>query len=225
MKSTFRTYRLVLLIWLLSASSFVSGQDTPKTDTEPKFTVHGYLKDMSTLNFAAKDSTLIDNLIHNRLNFSWFPNEKFTIKMQIRNRAVWGDLVKTIFDLPGYGSYGKLIDVNNDYAELSWMPVDNRNLVFHTLIDRAFVQWNNNDWEITAGRQRINWGMNLAWNPNDLFNSYSFFDFDYEERPGSDALRIKKYTGVASEVEFAIKAAHDWRDVKSAYKYLFNKWN
>ena len=37
--------------------------------------------------------------------------------------------------------------------------------------------------------------MNLVWNPNDLFNAFSFVDFDYEERPGSDALRIQKYTG------------------------------
>ena len=36
----------------------------------------------------------------------------------------------------------------------------------------------------TAGRQRINWGQTFVWNVNDVFNAYSYFDFDYKERPG-----------------------------------------
>ncbi len=216
-----QVHLVVILLSFQGSSLF--GQDSSGDD--PKFTAQGYLKDMISVNFAGKDSTLIDNLIHHRLNLAWYPDEKLTVKLQLRNRMVSGGLVRTISDLPGYGDYGQLIDVNNDYADLSWMPVNNRRAVIHAMIDRALVQWNDHDWEITAGRQRINWGMNLAWNPNDLFNSYSFFDFDYEERPGSDALRIKKYTGVASEVEFAIKAAHRWEDVTSAVKYQFNKWN
>ncbi|CAN0327173.1 unnamed protein product, partial [Chrysoparadoxa australica] len=121
--------------------------------------------------------------------------------------------------------YGDFIDVNNDYFDLSWMPINNDNLVIHTMIDRLYFEWNKNDWEVSLGRQRINWGMNLAWNPNDLFNAYSFFDFDYEERPGSDALRIRKYTGYASEIDFAIKAGDDIADITTALKYQINKWN
>jgi len=87
------------------------------------------------------------------------------------------------------------------------------------------VQWVKNNWEIKAGRQRINWGVNLAWNPNDLFNAYSYFDFDYEERPGSDALRISYYTGVASGVEVAAKMADEIDDFVAAGMWKINKWN
>lgn len=190
-----------------------------QTEDEPKFTAQGYVKDMVTFNFAGEDSTLIDNLIHHRLNLAWFPDQHWRVKLEFRNRIFFGDQVRAI---PNYGSF---IDVNNDYFDWSLMPVNEENLILHTMIDRAFVQYNKNDWEVTLGRQRINWGVNLAWNPNDLFNSYSFFDFDYEERPGSDALRIKKYTGFASEVEFAIKAADRFEDLTSAFKYQVNKWN
>ena len=55
------------------------------------------------------------------------------------------------------------------------------------------------------GRQRINWGVNLAWNPNDLFNAYSLIDFDYQERSGVDAIRFQYYTGEMSSIEFAIQ--------------------
>lgn len=33
----------------------------------------------------------------------------------------------------------------------------------------------------------------MAWNPNDWFNTYNYFDFDYEERPGTDAIRVRVY--------------------------------
>ena len=32
-------------------------------------------------------------------------------------------------------------------------------------MDRAWVDWSNENWEVRAGRQRINWGTNLFWNP------------------------------------------------------------
>ncbi len=190
-----------------------------QADEEPKFTAHGYIKDMATFNFIGKDNTQIDNLIHHRLNFAWFPTKYLTGKLEFRTRVFHGDQVGSI---PNYGSF---IDVNNDYFDWSYMPVNNNKTVIHSMIDRFYLQWNKNDWEIIAGRQRINWGVNLAWNPNDLFNTYSFYDFDYEERPGSDALRIRKYTGFASEVEFAIKMADKFEDLTAAFRYQFNKYN
>ena len=45
--------------------------------------------------------------------------------------------------------------------------------------------------------------MNTVWNPNDLFNQYNYFDFDYEERPGSDAVRFTRYLGYNSRIEAA----------------------
>lgn len=207
--------RFWLVLWMLCPLALLAQQE----DEEPKFTVGGYVKDMATFNFAAKDSTLIDNLIHNRINMAWYPSQNFTGKLEVRNRIFFGDLVSL------FPFYGELIDVNNDYFDLSWMPVNNNDLVIHTMIDRFYFEWNKNDWEVRLGRQRINWGMNLAWNPNDLFNAYSFFDFDYEERPGSDALRIRKYTGYASEIDFAIKAAENFEDLTTAFKYQINKWN
>lgn len=175
---------------------------------------------MATFNFAGQDSTLIDNLIHNRINIAWYPSQNLTGKLEFRNRIFTGDLVNLFHPF-----YGEFIDVNNDYLDLSWMPVENKDVVIHTMIDRFYFEWNKNDWEVSLGRQRINWGMNLAWNPNDLFNAYSFFDFDYEERPGSDALRIRKYTGYASEIDFAIKAGESFEEITTALKYQINKWN
>jgi len=199
---------LLLVPWLVMAQ-----------ETDPKFTVKGYIKDMVTLRFPSKDSTLADNLIHNRINFAWYPNDHFKARLELRNRFFTGSLVRNI---PNYSSY---VDVNNDYFDLSALPINNHKAIALSTIDRAMIQWNYDDWEVTLGRQRINWGVNLIWNPNDLFNTYSFYDFDYEERPGSDALRIRKYTGFASEIEFAIKVADNFKDLTTAMKYQFNVSN
>ena len=108
---------------------------------------------------------------------------------------------------------------------MSVVITDKDALVMHTMIDRLYFDYVNNNLEVRFGRQRINWGINLAWNPNDIFNTYSFFDFDYEERPGSDALKVQYYTGVASSVEVAIKAFDDIDELVAAGLWKINKGN
>ena len=120
------------------------------------------------------------------INFFWYPTEKLTLNTEVRTRMFHGDAVKTI------PSYGNFIDVNNDFFDFSYTE-DFDQMVFHIMIDRLYLQWNDDSWQLKVGRQRINWGVNLAWNPNDIFNAYSLYDFDYEERPGTDALRFQKF--------------------------------
>jgi hypothetical protein len=178
----------------------------------------GYMKDMASLTFLG-DSSLFQNLVHNRLNFAWYPNKEFTVFLEVRSRFLTGDYVRKI---PGYAT---IVDSNNDYVDMSANMVESKSAIFNVMADRAYVQWTKNNWDIKAGRQRINWGVNLAWNPNDLFNAYSYFDFDYEERPGSDAVRISYYTGVASSVEVAAKMADDADHFVGAGMWKINKWN
>jgi hypothetical protein len=93
-----------------------------------------------------------------------------------------------------------------------------------TNIDRAYLSFTHNNLEVIAGRQRINWGTNLVWNPNDIFNTFNYFDFDYVERPGCDALKMQYYTGMASSVQLAWKVDSDNKHT-IAGMYRFNKWN
>jgi len=210
----------IVLVFLPSALQ------AQKLEEERKLTFNGYLKEMVTLSFS-DDSTLFDNLIHNRMNFKWSPNDHFNAYVEVRTRVFTGDLVQALQgnENPMFPSYSELIDVNNDFFDLSWVIVDEEKIVIHTMLDRAYVEWMKGDWEIRAGRQRINWGTNLVWNPNDLFNAYSFFDFDYEERPGSDALRVKRYTGFASSIEVAANFSDDFDEMVIAGLWQFNKNN
>jgi hypothetical protein len=188
-------------------------------DDDPKLFMSGYLKDMVITDFYISDNTLWTNLVHNRLNFKWYPNDKFSAFVEVRNQWYTGDYVKIIL------GFEDQIGGSEDFFNLSWTVASNENNVLHTMIDRIYVEYQSNDWNVRLGRQRINWGVSMIWNPNDLFNAYSYVDFDYEERPGSDALRIQKFTGFASSFEVAVNLADSLGSWVGATKWATNKWN
>ncbi len=206
---------IYIILGLLLAPYWAFGQlEKPKN-----WSVSGYVKNLQTLLFI-EDDYLQDNLIHNRLNFRWFVSDAFTFRADLRNRFFWGDLVKA------NPFYGELTDqASNDWLDLSVVPLNHNSLVFHSVLDRLFLEYSKDNWEIRLGRQRVNWGISTVWNPNDIFNAFSFTDFDYEERPGSDAIRIKYYTGIASSVELVAKGFDNFEEAVMAGMWKFNRWS
>ncbi len=181
-------------------------------------TAKGYLKFMQTIYYQDFDKQwLTDNLIHNRLNFGFYPTDHFHAVLELRNRIFYGQFVETI------PNYAELIDRNTGFLDLSAILFQGDSYFFHTTIDRAYFDVIFGKLQIRAGRQRINWSQNLIWNPNDIFNAYSYFDFDYEERPGTDAVKIQYYTGLTSNAELVYEAADELKKMSFAGMYRFNK--
>ncbi|NOQ26988.1 MAG: hypothetical protein GQ564_16630 [Bacteroidales bacterium] len=182
--------------------------------------LNGYVKYMNSSTISNVDSIwLIDNLIHNRLNYKWYINDKITLAIDSRNRLIYGDMVRF---MPNYAAS---VEADNGFLNFLTNNIsDGSSYVLNSTFDRAYFEFNSNKWLVTVGRQRINWGQAFAWNPNDIFNSYSFFDFDYEERPGSDALRVQYYPNFTSVAEAAIKIDKD-NNITAAGLYRFNKWS
>ena len=209
-----KSVRIFLLVLCVLLGSFLHARSQ---DVEPKLLMSGYLKDMVITDFSLSDSVLWTNLIHNRLNFKWYPNDKFSAFVEFRTQWYTGDYVKII---PGFENQ---IGAAEDFFDLSWTVVSNEYNVLHAMVDRVYLEYQSNDWNARLGRQRINWGVSMIWNPNDLFNAYSYVDFDYEERPGSDALRIQKFTGFASSVEVAANLADNLGSWVGAAKWAINK--
>ena len=176
----------------------------------------GYLKNLNELSFMDEfDQLEWTTLLHNRLNFKYIPSDEISLRLEIRNRLFYGDRMNT----PGFS---EAISYDNGLVDLSWNVVESGNFIFNTMIDRFLLNYIKGNWDIALGRQRINWGINLVWNPNDIFNTYNLLDFDYEERPGSDALRVQYYIGDFSKIEFAAKKGNTSDDVIIAAMYKFN---
>jgi len=211
-------------VWLLSA--FLAVALHAQEEKPKKAFVNGYLKNMTSLN-DLRDSVLADNLIHSRLNFRWYPSDEVRVYASLRSRLFVGETTKSLGK-----SFVDFIEYDTYYFDLSSAIYNEGSVLLHTIIDRLYLEWNHNDLSLKAGRQRINWGINTVWNPNDIFNAYSYFDFDYEERPGTDAIRLEYFTGVNSSLDVAVSLPAETigpegrsiNTLSAALMYKTNKW-
>lgn len=208
--------KILIIILIFSGLLAYAQEEEPS-----KWEINGYLKYLHTY-FILNDFDLqiSDQLIHHRLNIKYFAHPNWTVKVDFRNRLFYGENVKLT---PTFNEM--ITNANNDYLDLSLTLWKSSGHVLHSMMDRAFIEYSKDKLEIRLGRQRINWGIQTFWNPHDVFNAYSFTDFDYEERPGSDALLIKYYTGITSSVELAVKAADHIQEGTIAGLWKFNQWN
>ncbi len=174
----------------------------------------GYLKDLPYLVFD-NENTDFNNLIHFRTDFRWYPWSFLTLEIGGRLQLYTGDTFGS------NGSLDTLADIYSTdvgYADLT----DAWSSLLYANIDRAWLGLEYNNLNLMLGRQRINWGTNLVWNPNDWYNAFNFIDFDYEERPGTDAFHIQYYTSAVSVAELALEAGKDQQDRTFAVMYKFN---
>ena len=116
--------RRKIIFGLILTLSFLElkAQDEYK---ESKWAFRGYIKNMSTFSWTPYlgDTLWYDNLTHNRLNLAWYPDDEFSIFIEMRNRLFVGSSVSNI------PSYGELIDSNNDFFNLSYNVIDTENAV------------------------------------------------------------------------------------------------
>ncbi len=184
----------------------------------------GYLKYMQTNVIQNVDTILTDNLFHNRLNLKVVLPKGFTFGAGLRMRAFFGEVTKTgivVGDTLGV-SYSDQLKAYDGVMNLERTWVDGNSLIINSIMDRLWLNYAKGNFEIRVGRQRINWGVNTVWNPNDLFNTLNYLDFDYEERPGADAIRAQYYVGEMSSFDVAYKWAEDPENNVAALKYKFN---
>ncbi|MFI5151283.1 MAG: hypothetical protein ACHQRM_16245 [Bacteroidia bacterium] len=180
----------------------------------------GYVKFMEQVSFGADATNLLTNeLIHNRLNFRYDPDTRFHFRLELRNRIYYGELVQA------YPGFANLVTASDQTLNLSQNWVNKNSVLMTSAIDRASAEYTSGKWDVTLGRQRVNWGINTVWTPNDIFNTFNFFDFDYEERPGRDAARVQYTLNTASSLEAAFSPGKTPGQDIGALMYRRNKWN
>jgi hypothetical protein len=206
-----KTFQVIVFLLFVFSTINSKGQNGAKT-----FDFDGYLSAMpqymwsDTLEYKQA-------LLHNRLNFSWYPIENITVTAQFRNQLLYGDFVEM-------GNFDDGFVTENYFLPLTFQQTFDKKSMLYVSADRLFAEYTKNKLEIKLGRQRINWGQTFVWNPNDIFNTYNFFDFDYAERPGADAIRIQYYTNATSQIDVAAKI-DSGNNITAAAIYRANKWN
>ncbi|EKB50512.1 hypothetical protein [Cecembia lonarensis] len=197
------------------------GEDSEFTVKEvspyPEYQLNGYLKYLPSYRKSPSfENAFFDQLLHNRFNLRANFNEKWTAYGSLRTRFFIGSSVK---EFPFFKDF---LEEDFGFFNISKVLWSGNNFMLHSTIDRFFTEYRTDKWQVRIGRQRINWGINLVSNPNDLFNTYSFFDFDYEERPGTDAIRVSYFTGDLSRIEFAVAPGRTKKESVAAVYYSLN---
>ena len=178
----------------------------------------GYVTEMPSVFWLNQPQSTLwwQNLVHNRLDFTWQIDKNFSFNAGLRNRFIAGSSALIDF---------KSMNFDKGIMDLTFNTIASTNgsvsSVLNHTFDRLNVVFEKNKWQFILGRQRINWGQTLVWNPNDIFNTYSFFDFDYPERPGCDAFRGTYFHTPTSSTELAVSVNH-YNKVTAA---AMHRWN
>jgi len=208
----------LLSIWLFLLFSVCYSQDS--IEAKKKWEINGYIKNLENISFDHKfKNSTSGNLLHNRIKIKRQASETFSMVVHFRNRLSWGEEVRMI---PGFSSR---LRNENEQVNMSVTWINRPALVLHTNTERLYAEYRKVKWNARIGRQRINWGISTSWNPNDLFNTFNFLDFDYEERSGVDACKFQYMVNEFSNVEIAYAFNGSKNKNTAAVKYLFNKWN
>lgn len=210
-----KTNNCIFILFLIFTSTIINAQ---ANDSKPSWIeLKGYIKYIQNTTFVQNiDSNATTNLIHNRLNFKFNMAAKFSGRLEVRNRIFYGEQIEQT------PNFGDLINQDNGFMDLSHLWVNEESFVAQSTIDRMLLQYSDDKWEVIIGRQRINWGINNVWNPNDLFNAFNLLEFDYEERPGSDAIRIQHNLQHNASFELAYSPSKNNEEQIAAVLY---KWN
>lgn len=217
------TYRSIRLHWigalllLFPIVTMVNAQEEVKKES---WKIKGYIKELPYISFDKNFSNVYaTNIIHNRFNVKWTPNTKLSGAAEFRTRFFWGD------DVGATPNFSEQLRNRNEQvdASITWFETENAAMI--TNIERFWLEYKTAKVAVRAGRQRINWGIATTWNPNDIFNAYNFLDFDYEERPGSDAVKVQYFINDLSNVDMAVSPSFSNSTTVAAARYFFNRNN
>ena len=200
----------IMLFSSLSAVAQIPGL-TPKKAWD----LSGYVKYMATASYPVQGNNTRDHLLHQRFNYEYRFNPELRFNAGMRNRLIWGDSAEDPV-------YPERVGLDPGYMDLSENWQESRGTVGNSQLDRLYLTWKRGDWLASGGRFRINWGMTTIWNPNDIFNAYSVYDFDYGERPGTDAVMISRKLDFASGLDLVFSPDDESELNSYAGRYLLN---
>lgn len=210
--------KTICLIAVVCLAAIGYGQDS--ASQKPKWEVNGYLKNMQHISFDhLYKQDVSGNLLHNRINLKWMPADELTVVAQLRNRMFWGEEIKRT------PQFVTLLRNSNEKLNMQVLWINSPSVIMHSNTERLYIDYRKEKLNARLGRQRINWGVSTTWNPNDVFNSYNFLDFDYEERSGVDAAKLQYQFSDFGTVELAYASSAGKKGDIVATRFSANKWN
>lgn len=212
---TTKRWKIVAGFTLLVLGPMVSIAQVPGVAPSKNWDLDGYIKYMVSYSLPDHQDNALDHLIHQRFNFEYRSEYGLSFNAGLRTRLFSGDSL----EIP---QYDDLIGYDAGYLDLNKNISSSQDVLMNSQFDRLYVDWRHDDWQARIGRSRINWAVNTIWNPNDVFNAYSIYDFDYEERAGTDAIIVNRKFGFAGGIYLVVNPNQDNELNSYAVRYFAN---
>lgn len=207
------SFRLLPVLLLMISVDVLA--EIPGLIPESKWDLNGYVNYRINGYFVQDEKDYSEQSIQQRFNYEYRFSPYVSFNAGMRNRLIYSDVVEE-------AGYSESFDHDAGYMDLSTNLLEEDKILVNSQFDRLYLTWQRNDWLIRGGRFRINWGMSTIWNPNDIFNTYSVYDTDYVERPGTDGFLIRQKLNYASGFELVISPAKNQEQNGYAGRYYFN---
>ena len=121
---------------------------------------------------------------------------------------------ETRIDISKYAN--PIFSSNNIYPRhllrMDWNIYDKGDISITESIDRLFYKQTFENFEMTLGRQRINWGVGRIWQPTEMFHPVNPANFGKIEKTGADALSMKYFFGNFTDAEVIVNFRERIRD-------------
>lgn len=181
--------------------------------------ISGYYKSLASFTKSVASEEDISGVI-NRLRLEIKKEmEPWTFYAAFDNEAIVHDFQNT----PEFASIRSL--TQNHTASWDWDKVsaDGHHLYAKHSIYRAYVQYYDPKFQVTVGKQGIDWGVMRFYSPNDIFNMPGALSLEHDERPGVDGVKINwspdDFTGLTAVV-VPDKDKKDFMGALKAYKTI-----
>ncbi len=185
-------------------------------DTSLEIDLSGYVNSLQNyFSFKQLKQQYYLGLIHHRLNLKVDAPRHWEFYVGLRDRLYIDPTSDGLMSHLLVNRYPSSID-------LSTTIYDDKGVLWYLNIDRLYLAYEGLTWQVRVGRQRINWGIALFWNPNDLFNTYNFTDFDYIERPGVDAVYLQYSPTFKQSYALAYKIDTSWTQTTIAARLKYH---
>ncbi|MBU0509149.1 hypothetical protein KKH27_09975 [bacterium] len=204
---------VILLMCVISA----------RAEWRPDYSLRGYVRETPIYwkpppYLSDTGERRFDNILHARLNGRLYPASRLRIGAELKTRIFTGESAQEMRQQADISSHLQ------PYFRLSRTFSESDHAIWTGSVDRLWLQWEPGPLTFTAGRQRVAWGTNWVWNPTDVFNPSSPFDFDNEEKPGADAVRAEWYLGPNSVLDAAFAPQEKADSSVAAARLKVNRW-
>ncbi|MBI5884297.1 MAG: hypothetical protein HZB91_14470 [Elusimicrobia bacterium] len=194
------TLALLLLTWAAPAWP----QEARPSEAGPSWSASGYLKNLWQYSASSIDRRpFFLNVARERLSLdaAW---SALKAHAEYDHEQIAGSYLRTReYRLFGLAEPPRFLD-----TDLAISTADT--VVWRQRLHRWWAAVETEDTLVRLGRQRVTWGTGKFFSPTDILNPHSPFSAEKDERPGTDALYLRRSLGDLSQAELAWAPEDRW---------------